>query len=73
MSDKMQQAIEMSQQEVITAAETKLGRKLTDSERIGVQRIRSLMMLESCFRSFSSPAISGSQVLADLQSFEKLS
>ena len=69
MTDKMQQAIEMSRQDVIAAAEQKLGRSLTDAERRGIQSIGSLMTLDSCNQSFSSPACTPAQVLADLDHF----
>jgi len=69
MQNKMQQAIEMSQREIITLAETKLGRQLTDGERGGIGRISSLMMLESICRSFTAPGYTAAQVLADLEHF----
>ncbi|HLX70531.1 MAG TPA: hypothetical protein VKV04_12970 [Verrucomicrobiae bacterium] len=69
MKDKMEEAIAASQQQVISAAEQKLGRPLSSAERRGIERINSLMMLESCWRSFSSPASTQAQVLADLEHF----
>jgi hypothetical protein len=42
MKDKMQQAIEASQQDVIVAAEQKLGRPLSDAERRGIQSLMRL-------------------------------
>jgi len=71
MKDKMQEAIEASQQDVIAAAEKKLGRSLTEAERRGIQGINSLMILESCHQSFSSPVSTQVQVLADLEHFAK--
>jgi hypothetical protein len=71
MKDKMQQAIEASQRDVITAAEQKLGRSLSDAERRGIQSISSLSMLDSCCQSFSSPVSTQAQVLADLEYFAK--
>ena len=71
MQNKMQQAVELSQQEAITAAEAKLGRLLTSDERAGIQRISSLMMLESVCRSFSFPGYTAEKVLADLEQFSK--
>jgi hypothetical protein len=68
---RFQQAVAGSQQEIITAAEKKLGRSLTDAERQGVQRIHSLMMLESCCRAFASAATTQAEVLADLEYFAK--
>ena len=71
MKDKMQQAIEAGQEDVILAAEQKLGRLLTEAERRGIRNISSLMMLESCSQSFSSPISTEAQVLADLEHFTK--
>lgn len=69
MADLMKAAIKASQKDVITAAEHKLGRKLSKSERSGIQNIGSLMMLESCFRTFSSTNDNVAQVEADLKFF----
>jgi hypothetical protein len=71
MKDKMQQAIEASQQEVIIAAEQKLGRSLSDADRRGIQSIGSLMMLESCYQFFSSSVSTQAEVVADLAHFTK--
>jgi hypothetical protein len=71
MNNKMQEAIAATQQEVAVAAEQKLGRSLTEAERRGIQSIGSLMMLESCHQSFSSPAYTQAQVLADLEHFTR--
>ena len=71
MKDKMQQAIEASQQDVIVAAEQKLGRLLSDAECGGIQSISSLTMLESCYLSFSSQVYTQAQVLSDLEHFAK--
>jgi hypothetical protein len=71
MNNKMQEAIAATQQDVIVAAEQKLGCSLTESERRGIQSIGSLMMLESCLRSFSSPAYTQAQVFGDLEHFTK--
>jgi hypothetical protein len=71
MQNKIQQAIELSRHEVITAAEAKLGRPLASDERSGIQRIGSLMMLESIYRSFTSPVYTAAKVLADLDQFSK--
>ena len=68
---RFQQAVAGSQQEIITAAEKKLGRSLTDAERQEVQSIRSLMMLESCCRAFGSAATTEAEILADLAHFAK--
>ena len=71
MTDKIQEAIRGCQRDVIVAAEQKLGRALTESERLGIQKITSLMMLDSCCQSFSSAAYTQAQVLADLEHFAK--
>lgn len=69
MKDKMQEALAAFQQDVIVSAEEK--RTLSDAERRGIQSITSLMMLESCFKSFSSPDYTQAQVLEDLEHFTK--
>ena len=56
---------------VIEAAERKLGRKLSETESLGVQRIGSMMMLESCHRSFASDLYEPSQVEKDLLYFAR--
>ena len=66
-----QKTIVMFQREVITVAEQKLGRSLTDAERFGIQNIRSLMMLESCLQSFTSPNYTPAEISNDLESFAK--
>jgi hypothetical protein len=71
MKDKMQQAIEAIQQDVIIAAEQKLGRPLSDAERRGIQSISSLLMLDACGQAFSSPSCTRERVLADLEHFAK--
>jgi hypothetical protein len=71
MTDKIQEAIRACRQDVIAAAEQKLGRALTHPERLGVENITSLSMLDSCCQSFSSPAYTQAQVLADLEHFAK--
>ena len=72
MPNKMEQAIEMSQNEAISAAEQKLGRLLTEGERNRIQHITSLMMLESICRAFTSPLYTADKVLADLESFRRV-
>ncbi len=68
---RVQQALLGCQQDVIVAAEQKLGRSLTEAERRGIESVTSLMMLESCCRSFSSPVSTQAEVLADLEHFAK--
>jgi hypothetical protein len=70
-NNKMQEAMAARRQEVIVAAEQKLGRALSVAERRGIEKIGSLMMLESFYQSFSSPASTPAQVLADLEHFAK--
>lgn len=57
---RFQQAVVSSRQEVIAAA-----------ERHGIEAITSLMMLESCCQTFSSPVSTQAEVLADLEHFSK--
>ncbi|HLJ91537.1 MAG TPA: hypothetical protein VKZ53_32360 [Candidatus Angelobacter sp.] len=67
----MQHVVKLMQQEAISAAEAKLGRSVTSVERVGIQRIGSLMMLESVCQSFAFPGYTAAQVLADLEYFSK--
>ena len=71
MNNKMQEAVAATRQVVIVAAEQKLGRLLSAAERRGIESIGSLMMLESCHQSFSSPVYTQAQVLADLEHFTR--
>ena len=71
MQNKMQQAIEWTRQQAIAAAEAKFGHSLMIHERNGIQRINSLMLLESMCRSFTFPDYTAEKVLADLESFAK--
>jgi hypothetical protein len=71
MQNQMPQAIEISQKEAIASAAAKLGRELTDVERGSIQRLGSLMMLESVCRSFAAPNYTAAQVLSDLKQFSK--
>jgi hypothetical protein len=57
MTSKIQEAIRGCQQDVIVAAEQKLGRALTHPERLGIESITSLMMLDSCCQSFRLPGV----------------
>jgi hypothetical protein len=65
----MAEALRLCRADVISAAESKLGRQLSGLERDAVERIGSLMMLESCYRSFSSESIGPEQVEEALQAF----
>ena len=68
---RFQEAVVGSRRDAIIAAERKLGRSLTEAERRGIESITSLMMLESCCQSFSSPVSTQAEVLADLEHFAK--
>jgi hypothetical protein len=68
---RFQQAVVASRQDVIVAAEHKLGRVLTGAERLGIENITSLMMLESCCRAFSSTVSTQAEVQKDLEYFAK--
>ena len=69
MNDRLQEALRVSQTEIIVAAETKLGRQLSTNEQAGIERINSLMMLESVYRSFTFRDYSAAQVESDLRHF----
>ena len=69
MNDQLQEALRASQTEIITAAEAKLDRRLSADERAGIERINSLMMLESVYRSFTFPDYSVAEVETDLRHF----
>lgn len=69
---KIEQYLEAMRDEVIAAAETKLGRPLTPMERKGVRNIKGGMMLESCSQSFSHAATEPEDVTKDLVSFADL-
>lgn len=62
-------AIELSRKQVIAAAERKLSRPLTESERAGVERIGSLLRLESLGRVFDSTTCTSAEVLTSLAHF----
>lgn len=69
MNNKVQAALTAMRQGMADAAEQKIGRTLTDAERRGIENIGSMMMLESCDQSFSSPCYTPAQILADLEYF----
>jgi len=69
MSGGLDLAIELSRKQIIAAAERKLARSLTKSERAGIERIGSLLRLESIGRAFDSPACTPAEVLACLTRF----
>jgi hypothetical protein len=66
---KMRDALSASRADVVTAAEIKLGRALSEEERRGIDGIESLMMLESCSQSFTSEKTTPRQVKEDLAYF----
>ncbi|WP_395739963.1 hypothetical protein [Prosthecobacter sp.] len=68
---RTQQALVAFRQAAILAAEDKLARSLSEAERRGLESVASMMMLESCERSFSSPHVTQTQVIADLEYFAK--
>lgn len=69
MTGGLDLAIELSRKQIIAASERKLARPLTEGERAGVERIRSLLRLESIGRVFDSPACTPAEVLASLTRF----
>ena len=66
---KIEQYLEAMRDEVIAAAEKKLGRPLTPMEAEGVRSIKGGMMLESCFQSFSHMVTKPENVAKDLAFF----
>jgi len=69
--NKLATAIVGIQLEVIEAAQQKLGRALSEKEKKGIERISSLMMLESCYQSFTSEKITAEQVQMDITQFSE--
>jgi hypothetical protein len=67
MNERIAEAIHLSHAEIITAAAAKLGRELSLEERAGIERVNSLMMLESVSRALSFEQTSASQVEPDLR------
>lgn len=67
MIDNIKQAFDLLQQNTIDVAKQRIGRELSDQERVGILGIRSLMMLEACFISFNSPNYSPSEIEVDLK------
>jgi len=57
---------------IIADAEKKIGRALTDEEKAGIERISSLMMLESLDRTFSAEATTAEQALSTIGHFASL-
>lgn len=69
MGDRIEDARRQMQADIIAAAENKLTRPLTDAERAGIERLNSLMMLESVERSFSSSSTDRESVKEMLNQF----
>jgi len=69
MSDKIAQATQAAQEEIIRLAESRLGRSLSESEIKGIKSIQSLMMLESIEQGFSYPLTSTDRIEKDLSYF----
>ena len=68
-SDRIAQYLEAVREEVIAAAETKLGRSLTPEEREGIRNIGGGMMLGSCCQSFTHEATTPEEVAKELAFF----
>jgi hypothetical protein len=66
---RVERAIAEYRAQVIEAAERKLGRTLSSDERRGIESLSSLMMLESCDRSFSAEQTTAAQVEKDVAYF----
>lgn len=69
MKDRLQEAIIGYRADIAAAASAKLGRELSPEERAGIERITSLMMLESVYRSFAAEAYPVEPVESDLRFF----
>ncbi len=68
-NDRINQHLEAVREEVIAAAETKLGRPLTPEEKQGIRNIKGGMMLEACCHSFSHAATTPEEVATELAFF----
>jgi hypothetical protein len=69
--NQLEQAITGMRKEATELAERKLGRSLTDTERAGLENVKSGMMFEAISRSFAFEGYSAEQVAADLACFAK--
>ena len=67
MNERIAEAIRLSHTEIVAAAAAKLGRELSPEERAGIERVTSLMMLESIHRAFTFEQTPAAQVEEDLQ------
>lgn len=68
-SDRIAQYLEAGREEVIAAAEAKLGRSLSPEEEQGIRDIKGGMMLESCCQAFSHIATTPEEVAKELAFF----
>lgn len=67
--DRINQYLEAVREDVIAAAETKLGRSLTLEDKAGIRNIKGGMMLDSCSQSFSHDATTPEDVTRELAFF----
>lgn len=68
-SERVKEYLQAMRDDVIAAAETKMGRPLSRDEKDAVNGLGG-MMLESCYRSYTElPDYSGEQVAQDLAAF----
>ena len=65
--DRSEEVLLASRADVVTAAESKLSRPLSPEERAGIERIDSLMRLESIYRGFASSVYSVADVEFELR------
>ncbi len=68
-NDRIAQYLEAAREEVVAAAETKIGRSLTPEEKEGIRNIKSGMMLNSCCQSFSHASTTPEEVTKELTFF----
>ena len=61
--------IAISRAEAARVAEQRLGRKLTEAERAGLEGITSVKMLEAIYRSFAYNGYTVEQITEDLRIF----
>lgn len=71
MGGEFELALELARQEMIVAAERKLARPLTENELAGIERISSLLRVESYCRAFTSTAFTSAEVIADFKFLTK--
>lgn len=71
MGGGLELAMMLARREMIATTERKLARPLVENERAGIERISSLLRLESYCRAFASPAYTPAEVFADLDFLTK--